>query len=271
MLYAHTALGNDPRANQCADDYLGNSSAYVDELINEALSHRAVNHPYLHALSSGTLPDNHQALTDFARAYYGYSAHFPRYLTAAISRLDNAAHRRALVENLTEESGHYHEEELAELESAGIRREWIVGVPHPELFRRFRDALGLQGEEGLYDTEVVCWRELFYGTIAHGSAAEAIGALGLGTETIVSTIYRHFVQALKGIALSPEASVFFPLHCDVDDAHQATLKRIAIDLAHNEEGRRGLRVGMRKALMLRAGFWDYLLERAQNEVTRKAA
>ena len=271
MLHARTAPGSDLRGSEYPADDHCDASVYVHTLIDEALSHRAVNHPYLYALWNGVLPDNHRALTDFARAYYGYSAHFPRYLTAAISRLDNASHRAALVENLTEESGHYHEEELAQLESSGIRREWIVGVPHPELFRRFREALGLHGDEGLNDTEVVCWRELFYGTIAHGSAAEAIGALGLGTETIVSTIYRHFVQALQSVALSPEASVFFPLHCDVDDAHQDTLKRIAIDLAHSEEGRRGLRVGMRKALLLRAGFWDYLLERAQNEVMRQAA
>jgi pyrroloquinoline quinone (PQQ) biosynthesis protein C len=270
MLHMQTAPHSASHSTQHRDDQVA-ASTYVEALIDEALSHRAVNHPYLYALSSGALPDNHWALTDFARAYYGYSAHFPRYLTAAISRLDTAAHRTALVENLTEESGHYHEEELAQLESSGIHREWIVGVPHPELFRRFREALGLQTDDGLNDTEVICWRELFYGTIAHGSAAEAIGALGLGTETIVSTIYRHFVKALNRIALPPESSVFFPLHCDVDDAHQETLKRIAIDLAHSEEGRRGLRLGMRKALLLRAGFWDYLLERAKNEDMRKAA
>ena len=244
---------------------------FVNSLIAEALAHRATNHPYLYALSSGTLPDNRQALTDFARMYYGYSAHFPRFLTAAISRLEDSAHRKALVQNLTEESGHYHEEELLQLEATGIRREWIVGVSHPELFRRFREALGLFGDEGLNDIEVVCWREMFYGTIAHGSAAEAVGALGLGTEAIVCTIYRHFVEALSRLALPQKASAFFPLHCNVDDVHQETLKRIAVDLAHTEEDRHALRMGMRKALQLRAGFWDCLLERAQAGAMRKAA
>jgi hypothetical protein len=40
------------------------------------------------------------------------------------------------------------------------------------------------------------------------------------------------------------------------------LKQIAVDLARTEEGRRGLERGMRKALFLRASFWDFLHERA---------
>lgn len=246
------------------------AEAYVDSLVAEALAHRANKHPYLLALADDALPDSRQALTDFARIYYGYTAHFPRYITAAISRLDDPAHRKALIENLTEESGRYGEEELRQLEAVGIARDWIDGVPHPELFRRFREALGVGGNDGTDDIEVVCWREMFYNTIAHGTPSEAIGALGLGTETIVSTIYAHIVQALDRLPLAPESVVFFPLHCTVDDAHHETLKRIAIDHAHSEEGRRGLHLGMRKALQLRCGFWDYLLERARQGMEKAA-
>ncbi len=244
---------------------------FVDGLIDEANAHRAVNHPYLAALSSGAVPDTHGAIVDFARIYYAYTAHFPRYLTAAISRLDDPSHRKALVDNLTEESGRYHEAELVELEEAGIRREWIDGIAHPELFRRFREALGVVGNDGVDDIEAVCWREMFYGAIAHGSAAEAVGALGLGTETIVKSIYAHILEALRRLPLSTEQIVFFPLHCTVDDAHHETLRQIAIDFARTEQGRRDLRRGMRKALLLRSGFWDYLLDRAQAGATRKAA
>ena len=83
----------------CSDD------AWVDQLTTMALQHRAVQHPYLKALADGTLPDLRFALEDFACHYNGYSAHFPRYLTALIARLEDPAHRRALLENLTEESG----------------------------------------------------------------------------------------------------------------------------------------------------------------------
>ena len=235
----------------------------VDSLARQALRHQAVRHPYLKALALGELPDQHWALRDFASQYHGYSAHFPRYLTAVISKLDNPDHRQALLENLTEESGHYEQEELEALAAIGIAPEWIVGLPHPELFRRFRRALGVMDADTCSEAiEVVCWREQFLAILTGGSAAEALGALGLGTETIVQTIYQPFVQAIERLGLDPRDSVFFPLHTAVDDHHQATLRDIAIDLAGTAQGRLDLSKGMHKALALRCSFWSWLHQRA---------
>lgn len=239
-------------------------SDFVEQLAADALAHRAVRHPYLQALAAGTLPNTEAALADFARHYYGYSSHFPRYLTALISRLENPSHRRALLENLTEESGHYEPDELAELAEHGIASDWIVGVAHPELFRRFRSALGVSDHHPSSEhIEVVCWREMFLSLLTNGSPAEALGALGLGTEGIVQTIYQPFVDAIERLGtLRPEDSVFFPLHTAVDDHHQATLKAIATDFAATPTGREELTKGMHKALALRDSFWDFLHERA---------
>ena len=237
----------------------------VEALAAEALSHLAVNHPYLKAMASGDLPDATAALADFAHHYYGYSAHFPRYLTALISKLERPDHRAALLDNLTEESGQYDEEELAELQLYGVQPDWIVGNPHPQLFQRFRQALGVTNTHAADDhIEVVCWREMFLTILINGSAAEALGALGLGTETIVQSIYQPFVDAIERIgSLSPEDSVFFPLHTAVDDHHQATLKAIATDFAATPQGRADLAKGMHKALALRDAFWGWLHERAK--------
>lgn len=235
----------------------------VDSLARQALRHQAVRHPYLRALALGELPDQLWALRDFARQYHAYSAHFPRYLTAVISKLDNPAHRQALLENLTEESGHYEQAELDALAAIGIAPEWIAGLPHPELFRRFRRALGVMDADTCPEAiEVVCWREQFLAILTGGSAAEALGALGLGTETIVQTIYQPFVQAIEPIGMDPRDSVFFPLHTAVDDHHQATLRDIAIDLAGTAQGRLDLAKGMQKALALRCSFWSWLHQRA---------
>lgn len=236
---------------------------FVDDLARRAMAHQAVQHPYLLSLATGDLPDLRFALRDFGRQYYAYSAHFPRYLTALISKLESPAHRAALMENLTEESGQYEQEELEELAAIGIQPEWIVGLPHPELFRRFRRALGVQdGDANEEELEVVCWREQFLSILSSGSAAEALGALGLGTETIVQTIYQPFVEAIARIGMHPRDSVFFPLHTAVDDHHQATLRDIAIDLARTPQGRRDLAKGMQKALALRCFFWSWLHQRA---------
>ncbi len=241
------------------------ATRYVDDLTGRALMHRAVSHPYLKALSEGTLPDLHFALADFARHYYGYSAHFPRFLTALISRLENPDHRKPLLANLTEESGHYEPEELEELRLCGIEADWIVGIPHPDLFQRFRHALGVSWTDPASDHfEVVAWRELLLGLLSNGSPAEALGALGLGTESIVQTIYQPFVDAIRqfGTLLNPRDTVFFPLHTAVDDHHRATLRMIAIDFATTSAGRVDLAKGMHMALALRDSFWGWLHERA---------
>lgn len=237
--------------------------AFVERLAAESLAHRAVRHPYLEALAEGQVPDLGWALADFARQYASYSAHFPRYLTTVISRLEQPAHRSALMENLTEESGVYEEDELKELEALGIDREWIIGIPHPILFRRFAAALGVEPGDQPESDQVACWREMFLAVLAGGSPAEGLGALGLGTENIVQTLYGPFVKAIAKLGtISARDSVFFPLHTAVDDHHQATLQEISADYAKTEEGRLGLRRGMLKALQLRCAFWDWMYARA---------
>jgi pyrroloquinoline quinone (PQQ) biosynthesis protein C len=238
-------------------------AGFVARLAEESLRHRAVHHPYLEFLAAGRYPDSRWALADFARHYYGYSSHFPRYLTTVISRLENPAHRRALLENLTEESGVYGDEEYEELARCGIERDWIQGIPHPMLFQRFSQAIGVAREGERESDQVVCWREMFLAVLADGTAAEALGALGLGTENIVRTIYGPFVRTILRISdLRPRDTVFFPLHTAVDDHHQATLQAVSADFASSDEGRADLRRGMLKALTLRCTFWDWLHARA---------
>jgi pyrroloquinoline quinone (PQQ) biosynthesis protein C len=228
----------------------------------EALRHRAVRHPYLRCLAAGDYPDLRWALQDFARHYLGYSRHFGRFLTTLIARVDHPDHRAALLGNLTEESGVYGVGELAALRTAGIEAEWIAGVPHPLLFRRFASALDVDGND-VEAVQVTCWRECFSSVLVHGSAAEAVGALGLGTEHIVSTMYGSFVAAVNRLGtVAPRDAVFFRLHTVVDDHHQATLRAIAVDHASTTDGIVDLRRGMLKALQLRSAFWDWLHDRA---------
>lgn len=256
----------EKKAEQAAES----GDEWFELLVNEAINHRAVKHPYLQAIAAGSLPDPVWALKDFLHVYYGYSAHFPRYLTAAISRLDKSEHRKALMENLLEESGHLPEEEKAELKKHNIDPAWVDGIPHPQLFRRMQEAMGVRpfSDEDDETLDVVCWREAFYSTLANGSAAEAIGALGLGTEGIVRHFYSYLVTGMEKFSgLTPYQMVFFPLHCLVDDEHTEVLNNIGRDLAKDAGSRRDLHKGMRKALNMRVSFWDWMYERAQSPQT----
>jgi pyrroloquinoline quinone (PQQ) biosynthesis protein C len=237
----------------------------VDALADAARNHRAVCHPYLAALADGSLPNPTRALADFAHQYMGYSTHFPRYLTALISRLDDPDHRQTLLANLQEETGQYAPSELATLADCGIQAEWILGVPHPELFRRFHRAVNGADAAGAGEQlEVVCWRDMLLTVISMGSAAEAVGALGLGTEAIVPILYDHILRAIaRHGGLHPRDTVFFALHTLVDDAHQASLRQIAIAHAATASGQRDLARGMHKALALRDSVWNWLHERAR--------
>ena len=78
----------------------------LEELKAEALRHEAVHHPYLSALADGSLKDPRRALQDFAHEYAGYSAWFPRFLTALEARLPSEL-RSILDENKAEEGGRY--------------------------------------------------------------------------------------------------------------------------------------------------------------------
>ena len=247
-------------------DMQNTGDLYLDNLVQEALSHPGVCHPYLTDLAEGNLPDLKWAIRDFAVQYPGYCAHFPRYLTMVISKLDSPAHRMTLMQNLIEESGMLDDEELKVLVEHGIDPEWVQGIPHPKLFERFQQAVDVLGSHGHTDDvlEVVCWRESFYHLLSNGSPAEAVGAIGLGTENVVNRIYTPIIRAIERLGtLDRREYVFFELHCEVDEDHHEALLNIAREFAELPQNRIDLRKGMLKALGLRAIFWDWMHNRAR--------
>lgn len=237
---------------------------FMQNLLEEAMNHRAVKHPYLERLKNGSFNNMEAVLKDFATQYGAYSAWFPRYLTGVISKLENPAHRNLLMDNLAEEAGHLHDEDIEELKKLGIEESWVQGIPHPQLFRLFQDAMNIN-RETQPGIEVQVWRELFLGIIQQGNAAEAVGAIGIGTESVVKFIYKYIIEAIRNhTKLSLEQYVFFPLHTEVDDEHGLILLNIASDMAaENEYAAQSLRKGMLKALNIRASYWDDMLVRAE--------
>jgi pyrroloquinoline quinone (PQQ) biosynthesis protein C len=238
-------------------------SVFVDSLQEYALSSRAANHPLLERIATGNLPDVVANITFLLSEYYHYSHQFTRYLTAVMANLEAPKSRSALVRNAADESGYIAPDEAAELLRNGIDPEHAK-APHPELFRRFLRAIGAKPEEILRGKPYVAtlaWVEAFRGLCMHGGEIQGVGALGIGTEGIVAVMYRRI---LRGIAIAwPNMSardrVFFELHAVVDDDHAHTLREIALAFAEEPEGRRELAVGVYRALVMRAAFFDEMM------------
>ena len=238
------------------------SLRYLRELRDEALHHEAVHHPYLTALSKGTFPNPRGALRSFAETYQGYSAWFPRFLSTVEARLPRDL-QSVLAENKAEEVGSYDEETLRDLEAAGLQREWIDKVPHPELFRRFQQALNVEPDARVDSASPVGrWREELLKLLETDHPAAAVGALGLGTELVVSRMYASVLKGVDSFGqINPEGRSFLVLHALGDDAHAESLLELSRHFAMNGEGRAALARGMRAALDMRAEFWNELLER----------
>lgn len=259
-----TAVDTDFRLCSSLDESTNTPGEYIQELIEESQSHPALNHPWLKAMANCSFPDMAWAIRDFAWHYHGYSSWFPHYLRAVIGSMDREEHRDLLQVNLNEENGELGAEERATLKAVGVDPDTVDGVPHPVLFRKLCRAMGI-GEEALGDPHqsTVRWRSRFRRFLESSSPAAGVGALGLGTESIVKGIYGQILPGIQSLAfLSREDYVFFELHCVVDDQHQKDLLQVAVDLITTPEARRELRRGMLTALDLRGELWDRLYTRA---------
>ncbi len=234
----------------------------INHIKAEALASRAVHHPYLKALQHADLPNFDLAIKDFAFQYGIYSKQFTQYLQAVINNLNNNKHREMLLENLTEEQGDTHDVELPADVLATV-----TGVPHAQLYHRFQKAVGIDDayrDETVESATATLWRDQFLQLCASDECV-GVGAIGIGTELIVSSIYSQILEGLKTHSdLSMTNRVFFDLHSHCDDEHAAQMLLIAKDLAVDETACEKIEYGAKMALHMRTVFWDNMLTRSQH-------
>lgn len=237
------------------------AAAFVRRLSNAALESTAVTHPYLQALQKGDFPNVDMAWKDFAFQYGLYSSRFTCYLKALISNLENTSHRQILQTNLEEEKGHIADVELPPAVLASIE-----GRSHAQLFQRFQKALGVSstypgGQAVEHPGDL--WGRLFL-ELCEANQYVGVGAIGIGTELIVSNIYKQILSGLENHSvLTIQQRVFFDLHSTCDDDHAAQMLLVASELATDEQACSKIEFGVKSALELRSAFWDNLLQRAQ--------
>jgi pyrroloquinoline quinone (PQQ) biosynthesis protein C len=233
----------------------GSSEDFINSLCYEAMNHKAVNHPYLKSLAAGEFKCTKTALREYAFQYSFYSSWFTKYLTGVINSLTKDEHKHELKHNLDEELG------------IGAHGD-LENKPHVKIFSEFKESIGVNESYSLKNkpsTTVLIWRDLFLQKCSSDIVGVGLGAIGIATENIVSTIYSYIAEAIELHTDFPEnSSLFFRLHIGCDDDHAESIINVTRDLADDISNREAIRFGVHSSLNLRSAFWDSQLARALN-------
>lgn len=233
---------------------------FIENLKSKAFNSRAINHPLL----DFKMKDVEKALKIFAFQYSWYSRNFVTLLRCIMKHLE-VNEQEVLEENIREEMGEVHEEELLKL---GMDPSWVMNKRHTELFRRFQQAIGvdmdLLNKEELFCEEVKKWTKNLF-EICNNSAAMGLGALCFGTEAVVKPMYRKILNAIETHTnLQKKDYIFFPLHIFFDDDHAESLEKLATKYAKTKKGREEIEYGMEIALSGRESVFSALLKLSQS-------
>jgi pyrroloquinoline quinone (PQQ) biosynthesis protein C len=226
----------------------------LQRITEDAIKSNAVNHEFLQRFGHNDYENMDFVISSLAYNYYEYSKNFQRYLCALIAKLESGKHRSLLLENLFEETGNLHEEDIVLLKEIGIEREWVDGIDHPTLFRNFL--------KKVTPTDKVEWGKKwsmsFLDEIQKSSELRALGMLSVGTESIVKYIYKYLLEGLrKSGRFTEQDLVFFTLHSEIDDEHGEIMHDILRELlAETPEKIDDVIDGVNKALELRTIFWN---------------
>lgn len=213
---------------------------FMDRLQREISRHRSIPHPYLKALANGSHPNPLATMKDFIKNYKVFMAQFPHCLAILISRIENQSQRQKV------------------LGIPGLGPLAVDGDSHPELINRLSDVLSIDQQEEDSDAlaEVINWRDDFISLLRDGTFAQAIGAMGPGSEALFPDLYRQLRACCETLGLAQ----LLPMNCD--EKHANLFIELAKESAENPALRSDLRMGALRALALRAAFFDFMHQRA---------
>jgi pyrroloquinoline-quinone synthase len=178
-------------------------NTYLDSLDQLITARHLLLHPFYLAWTRGEL--HQETLADYARQYYQHVAAFPTYLSAVYARCEDQPTRRQLLANLIDEE---------------------AGEPnHPQLWRRFAEALGVSPN----DIETCeAWPETaqliatFRSICSQIEVASGLAAL-YAYESQIPAVSQSKIDGLKkhyGFT-DPEGYRYFTVHIEADRAHAA--------------------------------------------------
>ncbi|CAN5630592.1 TenA family transcriptional regulator [soil metagenome] len=177
---------------------------FTQELNDTILKNSLLEHPFYKKWNEGTLTK--EELQQYAKQYYHFVKHFPRFVSSVHSNCDDAAIRKTLVENLADEEGY----------KTGIS-------DHPELWLNFAEGLGLSREEVRSAEPITEVNELvegMYDLTKDENYLKGLSAL-YAYEMQVPEISKTKISGLKNFYdLDDKKSIeFFAVHEEADVYH----------------------------------------------------
>jgi pyrroloquinoline-quinone synthase len=176
---------------------------YLDNIDKDIAEKHLLKHPFYVAWVRGEL--SKEALTDYSQQYYHHVAAFPTYLSAVHANCDDQVTRKELLKNLIDEE---------------------AGSPnHPELWRKFAGALGVEDAQLARTEQQPETNNLintFRSVCGQRSIAEGLAAL-YAYESQIPPICESKIDGLKkyyGLT-KPEHYEYFTVHIEADREHSA--------------------------------------------------
>ncbi len=209
--------------------------AQLDRLIRER---HLLKHPFYVAWAKGEVKP--ATLRHYAGQYYHFESNFPRFVAATYARVEDAASRRILLDNLVDEEGR--------------------SPTHPELWVDFGRGLGMTAKEVRGAAPTGPTRALlstYDRWTLKGTAGSGLGAL-YAYESIFPEIAAEKSRGLReqyGIK-DKSTHEFFRVHTEADKAHSAAERRLL-----NEETGRSRRAAHQAEVATRGAiqaWWDFL-------------
>ena len=198
---------------------------FISEVNSTIETKSLLKHPFYQKWNEGTLTKTE--LQEYAKQYYHFVKHFPRFVSCVHSNCEDVKTRKILLENLADEEGF----------KTGIE-------DHPRLWINFAESLGLTEEEVKNAKPIREVEDLVDGMYELTRSPEF--TLGLASlyayESQVPEISRTKIDGLKkfyGID-SDKAIEFFTVHEEADVYHSKDEMDIMVRSNHSLEDQKRL-------------------------------
>ena len=209
---------------------------FVKTLRKELSDYHLLKHPFYQQWTEGKL--SMESLKNYASQYYHHVSAFPRYISAVHSLCDEQEDRKILLENLNEEEG------------------FLQGDPHPKLWLKFAQGLGLKKEQVKSATKGKAIQKVINTFISKCRSSYAEG---------LSSVYSYEYQVpevaetkIKGLKehyniKDKQSLLFFTVHQSADIEHRAAIEQLLEKLPKKEQ-----ESAIRSAVATARSLWDFL-------------